>query len=101
MTVYGKHGKRECRFPPFPQTLEIDETDSHIPSATSTTASLTEIKTRKEPSPVRPTFAPFRLIVQLEKTETAGLRSFRYSIDETDGWNGGQGSGRILERTQP
>jgi hypothetical protein len=37
MTVYGKPGKRWCCFPPFPQTLEIDEADSHIPTATTTT----------------------------------------------------------------
>ena len=37
MTVYGKPGKRKCCFPPFPQTLEIDKTDSHIPTATTTT----------------------------------------------------------------
>ena len=38
MTVYGKPGKQSCCFPPFPQTLEIDEADSHIPTATTTTA---------------------------------------------------------------
>jgi hypothetical protein len=48
--------------------LEIDTTDSHIPSAPTTNANLTEIQTRKEPSLVRLTFAPFRLILQLEKT---------------------------------
>jgi hypothetical protein len=37
MTVYGKPGKRWCCFPPFPQTLEIDQADSHIPTATTTT----------------------------------------------------------------
>ena len=37
MTVYGKPGKRQCCFPPFPQTLEIDEADSHILTATKTT----------------------------------------------------------------
>jgi|ERR1035437_5742440 cobalt-zinc-cadmium resistance protein CzcA len=37
MTVYGKGGKRWCCFPPFPQTLEIDEVDSHISTATTTT----------------------------------------------------------------
>jgi hypothetical protein len=64
------HGKDYGEKPPtsFPRTLEIDRTDSHIPSAPAATASLTEIRTRKEPSPVRPTFAPFRLILQLEKT---------------------------------
>jgi len=64
------HGKDYGEKPPtsFPRTLEIDRTDSHIPSAPAATASLTEIQNRKEPSPVRPTFAPFRLILQLEKT---------------------------------
>jgi hypothetical protein len=37
MTVCGKPGNRWCCFPPFPQTLEIDEADSHIPTATTTT----------------------------------------------------------------
>jgi len=32
MTVYGKPGKRSSRFPPFPQTLEIEPADFHIPS---------------------------------------------------------------------
>jgi hypothetical protein len=30
-------GKRKAVFPPFPQPLEIDEADSHIPTATTTT----------------------------------------------------------------
>jgi hypothetical protein len=37
MPVYGKPGKRWCCFPPFPQTLEINEADFHIPTATTTT----------------------------------------------------------------
>ena len=37
MTVCEKPGKRWCRFPPFSQTLEIDEADSHTPTATTTT----------------------------------------------------------------
>jgi hypothetical protein len=37
MTVYGKPGKRKYCFPPFPQTLEIEKTDSHITTATATT----------------------------------------------------------------
>ncbi len=53
----------------FPRTLEIEKADSHIPSAPAAAASLTQTQTRKEPSPVRPTFAPFRLILQLEKTK--------------------------------
>jgi hypothetical protein len=39
MTVYGKPGKRWYRFPTFPQTLEIDQADSHISTATTTTGS--------------------------------------------------------------
>jgi hypothetical protein len=46
MTVYGKPGKRSCCFPPFPQTLEIDEADSHIPTATTTTRMNLILKTR-------------------------------------------------------
>jgi hypothetical protein len=37
MAVYGKLGKRWYCFPPFPQALEIDEADSHIPTATTMT----------------------------------------------------------------
>ena len=46
MTVYGKPGKRSCCFPPFPQTLEIDKADSHIPTATTTTRMIMILKTR-------------------------------------------------------
>jgi len=53
---------------PFPKTLEIERTDSHIPSATAATANLTQNQNPKGPSTVRLTFAPFRLIFQLEKT---------------------------------
>lgn len=67
----------------FPKTLEIDTTDSHIPSAPTTNANLTEIQTRKEPSLVRLTFAPFRLILQLEKTRL--VSSMR---DEPEGRDG-------------
>jgi hypothetical protein len=38
MKVYGTPGKRWRCFLPFPQTVEIDEPDSQIPSATTTTA---------------------------------------------------------------
>jgi hypothetical protein len=61
----------------FPPTLEIETTDFHIPSATDTTANLTQNQNPKGPSPVRLTFAPFRLILQLEKTvhfEAPGTR---------------------------
>src|SRR5271165_1726409 len=54
----------------FPKTLEIERTDFHISSAPTTAANLTQFKTRKEPFPVRLTFAPFRLILRLEKTVT-------------------------------
>jgi hypothetical protein len=54
--------------PAFPKTLEIERTDFHISSARTTAANLTQFKTRKEPFPVRLTFAPFRLIPRLEKT---------------------------------
>jgi hypothetical protein len=36
MTVYGKPGKRYCRFPPFPQTSEIDKADFRISTAATT-----------------------------------------------------------------
>jgi hypothetical protein len=36
MPVYGKPGIRYNRFPPLPQTLKINETDSHISTATTT-----------------------------------------------------------------
>ena len=32
----------------FPKTLEIDEADSHIPSAPAATANLTQNQTRKD-----------------------------------------------------
>jgi hypothetical protein len=60
MMVYGKPGKRNSCFPPFPQTLEIAgrsnperkliPSDFHIPSATATTATMSKFKTRKESS---------------------------------------------------
>ena len=53
---------------PFPKTLEIEGTDSHIPSAPPATAKLTQIQNPKGPSPLRLTLAPFRLIFGLEKT---------------------------------
>ena len=46
MTVYGKPGKRSCCFPSFTQTLEIDEADSHIPTATTTTTRINISSTR-------------------------------------------------------
>ena len=64
------HGKAYGENPPtaFPKALEIERTDFHISSAPTTAANLTQFKTRKEPFPVRLTFAPFRLILRLEKT---------------------------------
>jgi hypothetical protein len=53
----------------FPKTLEIERTDFHIPSAPDATAKLTQNQNPKGPSPVRLTFASFRLIFGLEKTE--------------------------------
>jgi hypothetical protein len=81
------HGKDYGEKPPtsFPRTLEIETTDSHIPSAPAATASLTEIQNRKEPSPVRPTFAPFRLIFQLEKTGGLHFAAIRYDVIEGTG----------------
>src|SRR5271166_4983572 len=61
----------------FPKTLEIERTDFHISSAPTTAANLTQFKTRKEPFPVRLTFAPFRLILRLEKTLKGHRRSRR------------------------
>jgi hypothetical protein len=54
----------------FPKTLEIERTDFHIPSAPDAAVNLTQNQNPKGPSPVRPTFATFRLILQLEKTST-------------------------------
>src|SRR5271170_5869577 len=64
------HGKAYGENPPtaFPKALEIERTDFHISSVPTTAANLTQFKTRKEPFPVRLTFAPFRLILRLEKT---------------------------------
>jgi uncharacterized membrane protein YfhO len=60
---------------PFPKTLEIERTDSHIPSAPAAAAKLTQIQNPKGPSTVRLTFAPFRLILGLEKTRKASTGS--------------------------
>jgi hypothetical protein len=67
MTVQGKdYGEK----PPtsFPQTLEIDRTDSHIPSTPTTAANLTQTQTPKGAFPSSPDLRSFRLILQLEKT---------------------------------
>jgi uncharacterized membrane protein YfhO len=61
---------------PFPKTLEIERTDSHIPSAPAAAAKLTQIQNPKGPSTVRLTFAPFRLILGLEKTFLYRIFSF-------------------------
>src|SRR5271169_5221859 len=69
------HGKAYGENPPtaFPKALEIERTDFHISSVPTTAANLTQFKTRKEPFPVRLTFAPFRLILRLEKTPRTRL----------------------------
>jgi len=69
----------------FPKTLEIERTDSHIPSAPATTAKLTQNQNPKGPSPVRPTFAPFRLILQLEKTREPKPQPSRVSTASDPG----------------
>jgi hypothetical protein len=66
---------------PFPKTLEIEGTDSHIPSAPAAAAKLTQIQNPKGPSPLRLTIAPFRLIFGLEKTpKLAGAAKYRQVI---------------------
>jgi hypothetical protein len=67
MTVYGKVGKQKYRFPTFPQTLEIAPTISTFPPHRLRLLTYPNSK-QKGPSLVRLTFAPFRLILQLEKT---------------------------------
>jgi hypothetical protein len=67
MTVYGKLGKQKYRFPTFPQTLEIAPTISTFPPHRLRLLTYPNSK-QKGPSLVRLTFAPFRLILQLEKT---------------------------------
>ncbi len=62
--------------PAFPRTLEIETTDFHIPSAPAATAKLTQNQIPKGPSPVRPTFAPFRLILRLEKATVRAAVTF-------------------------
>jgi hypothetical protein len=52
MAVCGKPGKRWCCFPLFPQTLEIDEADSHISTAATTTRMNLILKTRPVKSDV-------------------------------------------------
>ena len=47
MTVHGKPENDGAVFPPFPQTLEIDQADSHIPTATTTTRMNIILKTRR------------------------------------------------------
>ena len=76
------HGKAYGIKPPtaFPKTLEIDQTDFHIPSAPAATASLTQNQNPKGPSPLRLTFTPFRLILRLEKTHV-NLRRYACGND--------------------
>src|ERR1700692_4672297 len=48
--------------------MEIDRTDSHIPSTPTTAANLTQTQSRKGAFPSSPDLRSFRLILQLEKT---------------------------------
>jgi hypothetical protein len=57
MTVHGKDYGDKAPLRLYQGPWKIETTDFHIPSAPAATASLTEIQNRKEPSPVRPTFA--------------------------------------------
>jgi uncharacterized membrane protein YfhO len=70
---------------PFPKTLEIERTDSHIPSAPAAAAKLTQIQNPKGPSTVRLTFAPFRLILGLEKTPVVQQTFMLHLIHERIG----------------
>ena len=74
MTVYGKPGKRWNCFPPFPQTLEIDKTDSHIPTAGAAANIENDPERTKNKLDRFP--SPFRLISELEKTEWAASSAF-------------------------
>jgi hypothetical protein len=66
----------------FPQTLEIETTDFHIPSAPATIANI-EIQKPKRSLP-QPAYPPsFRLIFRLEKT--MGL-SMGGSVGPNPGW---------------
>ena len=74
MTVYGKPGKRSCCFPPFPQTLEIDEADSHIPTATTTTTRINISSNRLGACPVRNNDVQFGILlfVSIRQAENRG-----------------------------
>src|SRR6266516_1845598 len=69
-------------FQPFHKPWKSIEPIPRFPQP-PTIANLTEIQNRKEPSPARLTFAPFRLILRLEKTggpePTSGRLSECYS----------------------
>jgi hypothetical protein len=73
MTVCGKPGKRWCYFPPFPQTLEIDETDSHIPTATTMTR-MNQISSK--PGPLRDTHSEGKVKPILAKEALISTRLF-------------------------
>src|ERR1019366_3339171 len=75
MMVCGKPGKRWCCFPPFPQTLEIDEADSHIPTATTMTR-MNQISSK--PGPLRDTHSE-------GKVTTSGLATTQEELDQTPG----------------
>src|ERR1022692_3644979 len=73
MTVCGKPGKRWCCFPPFPQTLEIDETDSHIPTATTMTR-MNQISSK--PGPLRDTHSEGKV----KQPQQSGMRYSPHSL---------------------
>jgi hypothetical protein len=96
MTVCGKPGKRWCYFPPFPQTLEIDETDSHIPTATTMTR-MNQISSKPGPlrdthsegkvKPLRPIISSRRIrqqqdLDELMKMAERGLQNAGYQPPE-------------------
>jgi hypothetical protein len=62
MTAYGKPGKQNGCFPPFPQTLKIDQTGPHIPNAISTPSHMGKYP-QKEPSAQTASNRPFMLIL--------------------------------------
>src|SRR5450631_1798510 len=74
MTVCGKPGKRWCCFPPFPHTLEIDETDSHIPTATTMTR-MNQISSK--PGPLRDTHSEGKGTFAVQERESLGFRSLQ------------------------
>jgi len=73
MAVYGKPGKRGACFPPFPQTLEIERADFHIPSAPERDDEYnSSFKTRKDKNPASPTLRFLQAHPSIEKTIPEG-----------------------------